>query len=349
MSAHLLLETVMPTTMVSVFQVHSVHSPLTGALTTDFAVDNKVNVVVTEGNTLVTTVVAGQANALTTFTVANTGNTTQDFALSVANLPNGTANPLALPAATNDNFDGTGCTVSNIVIAVGSMGAYTAADQHINALTADSSATVTVSCSIPVAQANGSLAVVSLTATARTDDAANTLGGALVFAANTQAGVEIVAGDAAGSDDAANDAAHSARDAYYVQTATLTITKSVINVLDPLGGAIVMPGTVITYQIAVDTTGAGTVTGLAITDPLPAETTYLTNSISITCNSGTYSGGGACGTGTITPQPSVPKTDTNADADFADFNGTTPNTVTVSLGDVTAPANFVITFKATIN
>jgi len=124
---------------------------------------------------------------------------------------------------------------------------------------------------------------------------------------------------------------------------------SVVNVLDPLGGAVVMPGSVITYQILIDITGAGAVTGLAITDPPPAETTYLPNSISITCNSGTYSGGGACGIGTITPQPSVPKTDTNADADFTDYNGTTPNTLTISLGDVTAPANFVITFKATIN
>jgi len=321
-----------------------------GALNTDFRVDNKVDLLVTEGNTLVTTVVAGQTAAVTTFSVLNEGNTTQDFALSVANLATGTANPLALPAATNDNFDGTGCTVSNIVIAVGTMGTYTALDQHINALQADSSATVTVTCNIPAAQANGSLAIISLTATARTDNAANTLGGAVTEAVNTEDNVEVVFGDSAGSDDTTGvrDAEHSARDAYYVQTATLTVTKTA-SVLDPQGGSVVMPTAVITYQIAVSL-GAGTATGLVMTDPLPANTTYLANSISITCNAGTYAGGGACGIGTIAaPQPAAAKTDTNLDADFVDFNGTTANTITVLLGDVSAPVNFVITFKATIN
>ena len=314
-----------------------------GALSTDFAVDNKVNVTVTEGNTTFTTVVAGQTAALTTFSVANNGNTTQDFALAVANLANGTT-----LFTRTDDFDVTGCTVSNIVIASGTMGTYTATDQHINALTADSIATVSVSCNIPATQANNSFAVVSLTATARADDAANTLGAALAETANTQAGVEIVFGDAAGTDDIARDAAHSARDAYLVQTATLTVTKTA-SVLDPQGGPVVMPTSVITYQIAVSL-GAGTATGLVITDPLPANTTYLANSISITCNAGTYAGGGACGTGTIAaPQPPVAKTDTSLDADFVDFSGTTANTVTVLLGDVSAPVDFVITFKATIN
>ena len=112
-----------------------------GALNTDFAVDNKVDVLVTEVSTSYTTVVAGQTGALTTFTVTNEGNTTQDFKLDVANLANGT-----VLFTKTDNFDGTSCTVSNIVIASGSMGAYTALDQHINALTADSSATITVTC-----------------------------------------------------------------------------------------------------------------------------------------------------------------------------------------------------------
>ena len=66
-------------------------------------------------------------------------------------------------------------------------------------------------------------------------------------------------------------------------------------------------------------------------------------------NSGTYAGGGACGIVTLAaPQPPVNKTDA-ADGDYADFNFTTPNAVTVSLGNVTSPADFVITLKATIN
>ncbi|TAN82699.1 MAG: hypothetical protein EPN14_03840, partial [Gallionella sp.] len=195
-----------------------------GAVNTDFAVDNKVDLLVTEGNSTYTTVVAGQTAATTTFTVKNEGNTTQDFKLDVASLANGT-----VLFTKTDNFDGTSCTVSNIAISSGSMGTYTALDQHINALTAESIATVTVSCNIPAAQANNSFAAISLKATGRTDNAANTMGGALSETANTEDGVEIVYGDSAGTDDTTGvgDAEHSARDGYFVQTATLTVTKTV--------------------------------------------------------------------------------------------------------------------------
>jgi len=243
-----------------------------GALSTDFAVDNKVNVTVTEGNTTFTTVVAGQTAALTTFTVANNGNTTQDFALAVANLANGTT-----LFTRTDNFDGTGCTVSNIVIASGTMGTYTATDQHINALTADSIATVSVSCNIPATQANNSFAVVSLTATARADDAANTLGAALAETANTQAGVEIVFGDAAGTDDIVRNAAHSARDAYLVQTATLTVSKNMITLCDPVTGNTAphnIPGGIVRWTITIANAAGGASANLAsISDALSANTT----------------------------------------------------------------------------
>ncbi len=243
-----------------------------GALNTDFAVDNKVDVLVTEGNTTYTTVVAGQTAALTTFTVKNEGNTTQDFKLDVANLANGTA-----LFTKTDDFDVTACTVSNIVIASGSMGVYTATDQHINALTAESVATVTVSCNIPAAQANNSFAVVSLVATARADDAANTMGGALAEAANTKDGVEIVFGDADGDDDALGDAAHSARDGYLVQTATLTVTKTMATLCDPVDGNAAphnIPGAVVRWTITVANSGSVSATLASIGDAINANTTF---------------------------------------------------------------------------
>lgn len=104
----------------------------------------------------------------------------------------------------------------------------------------------------------------------------------------------------------------------------LVVNKTVASVLDPNGAATLVPGAVITYQISVTLSGAGTATNLVITDPLPASTTYVPSSITV---------GGAA------------KTDA-ADADNAQFAA---NTVSVSLGNVAAPASFVITFRATIN
>jgi uncharacterized repeat protein (TIGR01451 family) len=243
-----------------------------GALVTDFAVDNKVDVLVTEGNTTYTTTVAGTLNALTTFTVENQGNTTQDFSLAVANLANGT-----VLFTLTDDFNPTGCTVDSVTISSGSMGVYTAGDQHINALTADSIATVNVSCDIPAAQADGSFAVVSLTATGRADDAANTLGGALAEAANTEDGVEIVFGDSAGTDDALGDAAHSDRDAYLVQAATLTITKSLATLCDPVDGNAGphnIPGGMVRWTITITNSGGASANLTTFSDAIPTNTTF---------------------------------------------------------------------------
>lgn len=245
-----------------------------GALNTDFAVDNKVDMLVTEGNSTYTTVVAGQTAATTTFTVKNEGNTTQDFKLDVANLASSTS-----LFGKTDNFDGTSCTVSSIAISSGSMGTYTALDQHINALTAESVATVTVSCNIPAAQANGSFAAISLKATGRTDNAANSMGGALSETANTEDGVEIVYGDSAGTDDTsgAGDAEHSARDGYFVQTATLTVTKTMATLCDPIDGSTSphnIPGGMVRWTITIaNAAGGASATLSSITDALNANTT----------------------------------------------------------------------------
>ena len=75
------------------------------------------------------------------------------------------------------------------------------------------------------------------------------------------------------------------------------------------------PNAVLTYQIAVNVTGSGTATNLVITDPLPANTTYLANSIAVN---------GASQTDAVDPP-----------TDNTDFGITNANTVTVSLGNVT--------------
>ena len=102
--------------------------------------------------------------------------------------------------------------------------------------------------------------------------------------------------------------------------------KTVVTVVDPNGTAVLMPGAVMTYQIVATLTGVGAANNLVIADPLPANITYVPASIMV---------------------DGVAKTDA-ADADNAQFISTTQS-VSVSLGNVAAPANIVITFRATIN
>jgi uncharacterized repeat protein (TIGR01451 family) len=104
------------------------------------------------------------------------------------------------------------------------------------------------------------------------------------------------------------------------------MNKTVLKVLDPRGTSVVMLGAEITYQIVATLSGAGTASRFMVTDPLPTATTYVPESMVVN--------GGV-------------QTDA-ADADPAQFIAAI-RTVSVSLGDVAAPATFVIVFRATIN
>jgi uncharacterized repeat protein (TIGR01451 family) len=114
---------------------------------------------------------------------------------------------------------------------------------------------------------------------------------------------------------------------YVVSNVIMTIDKSVI-ITDPFGSNEPIPGAVLSYSIVVSAAGSGTAENVVITDPIPANTTY--NPGTLTLNS-------------------TPLTDI-VDGDEGDVGGTTPNTVTVNLGDLAAPAPIqTITFDVTIN
>jgi uncharacterized repeat protein (TIGR01451 family) len=103
------------------------------------------------------------------------------------------------------------------------------------------------------------------------------------------------------------------------------MNKTVLKVTDPQGGGVAMPGSILTYQIVATLAGTGTATGLVITDPLPVNTTYVPGSMAVN---------------------GLAQTDA-ADADLAQWVGST-QTVSLALGNVAAPATFVIVFRATI-
>ena len=290
----------------------------TGAGTaTSFVVDNKINLLVATTDTTLVSVVPGltgvtganpnSALQVTTFTVSNTGNSVQDYSLAAANLGNGTT----LFGGT-DNFDGTSCVAR---VESGATPGYDATDTatFIDELPANGVKLVYVICAIPVARINNDVAVVSLTATALVGGTAGQ-GAALVetTGANT-AGIDIVFADGAGTDDLARNANYSARGAFKVVTATLTVTKLVAAVCDPFNGSTNpknIPGTFVRYTITIANTGAASATLSTVGDTLTNLVTFDANLItgaggpataSTTCAAATGTPTSAAGSGFLVP------------------------------------------------
>lgn len=241
-----------------------------------FTVDKKVDLTVAELSGGVTSVSPGQAGAVTSFTVTNTGNDPQDIMLAGAEVAAGQT-----LFAASDNFDTGGLSVFVDANANNTYEAGTDTATHIDALAAGASKTVFIVASIPLARINGDDALVSLTATARIDDAvAGNLGGALTETAGANtAGVDIVFADAAGSDDGARNASHSARDAYTVASAIISVTKSATLLCDPVNGITNpknIPGAIVRWTVTVSNDAAATAaaTLATVTDALDANTTH---------------------------------------------------------------------------
>jgi len=256
-----------------------------------FVVDEKVNLTVVGGAT--TSVVPGATGQITTFTVTNNANSPLDFSLA------------SNQVATGDQFDATACSV---FVESGATAGYQAAQDtavFIDELAADATATVYTVCSIPATVVNTNIALVGLTATALgTFTGANgayvatpAAQGAVIVAtagADTPGTVDIVFADIAGTEDAARDAKHSARDTYSVVTAALTVSKTATLLCDPFNGVTNpknIPGAITQWSIAVANTGSAPATLTTITDTLAATLLHDANLVNpnnaATCSSAT--------------------------------------------------------------
>jgi hypothetical protein len=272
---------------------------------TSFLVDNKINLTLTETSTSFTGVAPGALAQATGFLLTNTGNTAQGYSLSAANVA-------ATVFGLADTFD-----VSNFKIYVDTNGdgilqaGEATAVTFIDTLAPDASIFLIVTADIPVAQANGTQAAISLTALTRT---ALTAGAGVVSqaAANTQGGIEIVFADAAtlangsGTDPGqfARDAQAFAYDAYRVQAALISVSKTVTPICDPFNGSTGpknIPGSAVQYAITITNAAAAgaSATLSQITDALNANLTF---------DPGLISGAGAgtaCVAGTANQAPAV--------------------------------------------
>jgi uncharacterized repeat protein (TIGR01451 family) len=279
-------------------------------------VDNKVNLTVTKNADV--TVLPGATNQARVCTVKNEGNTTQRYLLTPTN--------------------SAGIVMTNVRIYLDNgttAGAWDASDTlYVNAGTfgdvlADGTLSVLIVADTPAAAISGATADYQLVAT--TVDAGTTTVTVPTVGANT-AGVDVVFADISGSDtgDIARDGKHSATGIYAVNLLSLVLNKAVVVSWDPTNLFVTpkaIPGAVLTYTITSSVVGIGTAAAVVITDPIPANSTYVANSLKL--NNAVLSDA--------------------SDGDVGSVGGT-PATVTVGLGDLTnASPEQEISFDVTIN
>jgi uncharacterized repeat protein (TIGR01451 family) len=327
-----------------------------------FRVDRQIIVTVAESGGASTQVAPGSAGQVLTFTVTNNSNAILDFAL-VANDFGAGATPA--PFSDTDNFNVSVAPapivrVDNPAGLPAEIGVYDAGDTEtfIDELAVGGSRTVFIVASIPNIVVNGDTAGMTLTAIAHQTTVAltgaytGTPGVLAGLAAETNttvaddpAFIDTVFGDLAGdaAGDVAQDGEHSDYDEYDVVTATITVTKTSTVVSDPFNLLVnpkAIPGAVIEYCFDVFNNGSATATTIILTDPIPANTLFVSGSIKTaptslvqTCD---------VGTGTV-------EDDNNAGADESDPNGGDYDLSTAGAITVRSPAGIAPTghFKAT--
>ncbi len=283
-------------------------------------------------------------NRVLAFTVTNVGNGPESFTLT----------PNLNPAAPADQFNPLPGTAGQLFLDVNNNGTYEAGtDTPIAApilLTADQVVRVLLLSNIPASLANGDQGNVTLTAVATTPGAAGAAPGTILAGAGTPAvgapGIDAIVGAGPGgaADSGSDDIATGT---YLVGTVSVTLNKVVLAVTSPFGvtttGCNVaippaactafVPGSTIQYQVTVTIAGNGTAQAVQITDAVPANTTYVANSIRFNA---------------------AARTDA-ADADNASCVGcgNAVGTVTVVIGDVpvvtATPVVHLVDYKMIIN
>jgi uncharacterized repeat protein (TIGR01451 family) len=326
--------------------------------TSDFKVDRKVDLIVTNDDGAAVDVVPNSTDNVLTFTVTNETNDTIDIRLVVAPQPVGGT---AVYGGT-DNID-----VDNIALwledgtTAGFQDTEDTAITFLDEVPAGASNVVYVVGDIAASAANGDVASVRLLAVAAGDvttdvDGAYTATNGTLAAdlAETNTGsadnatfVDTVFADTSTADgNTDEDGQQFARGQFDVVTASITVTKSSTVADDPINGATnpkAIPGATIEYCIDVNNTGSVAAGSISIADVIPANTTYVAGSI----KSAATGTGTACDLGSGTTED-----DNNAGADETDTDGGNfdgVDTVTVTTPSIGASSRFKATFQVTVD
>jgi uncharacterized repeat protein (TIGR01451 family) len=239
-------------------------APITSA-PTNFVVDNRIDLTVTEVSADATTVVPGQTNAVLTYLVSNTGNAPQGFELS-ANNEVGTS-----LFTRTDNAD---FTPLNVFVDGNGNGNYdlgTDTATNIDTLGNDTSVRVFVVANVPAGATNAQVVNVRLQARAALPGTSGGTLAAETTGADT-AVIDIVFGDAG------RDGLQTAVDQYFVQSAALNISKTSTVISDPFNLAVnpkAIPGATVEYVVTIANTGAAAAGGISVSDTLNANLAFV--------------------------------------------------------------------------
>ncbi len=231
-----------------------------------------------------------------TFRVTNTGNGDEDFNLVDDPTVAGGFDPFDDVIYVDD---GDGAWDTGDAVYAGPL-----------ALAADTSRTLFVVCDIPGGLADGELRLVDLTATSVTGSGAP----GTVVAGGGTGGTDAVVGASGGTGTATGT--------FEAVVTAFTLTKTAVYTHPTLGNGQPLPGATITYTITATVVGSGTALGVTVSDPVPANTTFVSGSITVN--------------GTPT------------DDDPADGAGISGGVITVDLGDLSAGTT-TITFETVID
>jgi uncharacterized repeat protein (TIGR01451 family) len=254
------------------YSVNGVSQTPINSAQVDFTVDRRIRFDVAEVSSGATNVTPGQTNAVAGFSIKNWTNAAQDFSLAIAD-----------EAATTlfSRTDNINAPNLRAFVDLGVVGTYEPAidtQTFVPALIADGLVNIIVVADFPLTATNGQVANVRLTVRATTAGSSGATP-EVESATNSQSG----APDVVIADTGRNNS-EFASDQYFVQSAALAVTKTMSVINDPFNGTTSpksIPGATIQYTIAVNNTGAQTATGVAVNDPIPANTTYVAGSITV--------------------------------------------------------------------
>ena len=285
------------------FNVGGTPQPAVNSNTDTITVDELVDVDVTRQSATPLVVLSPATDQTHLFRVTSLGNGSEQFNLA-GNLSLGgdQFNPTGLELYVDDG-DGIFEPGADDGLAVVSV-----------TLAAESFEDIWFSVDIPGPLADNALGNVDLTATSSFGTGAP----GSEQAGNGDGGTGLVFGPSSGDDvDTAS---------YQVSNIAFTVTKSSV-VLDPFAGSQPVPGATITYTITVSTTGTATATSVVINDDIPANTTFVSASV-------TYNTVGQ----------------SNAlDGDFCDFNISNAGGIYCAVGTLIGITTTTVTFQVTIN
>lgn len=231
-------------------------------------------------------VVSGASTQDLLFVVTNTGNGTEAFLLAIDN------------ALAGDDFDPVASTPAAIYFDTDASGDFSPADtayvpgSNDPILAPDASVDVLLVNDIPASLADGATGLSELSAAALT----GTGDPGDLFPGDGDGGVDAVVGTS-GADDVISGQ-------YIISDIQLAVVKSA-TVLDPFGGDYPVPGAEVTYRIVVTPTGTETATNTVFTDPIPANTSYVLESITLNGGGLTDIADTDVGTYTATPTPEI--------------------------------------------